>query len=182
VLRGSKVGLRAREESDVPLLKTGLYDDVATRVRADSRPWTPVSTTSDAAPYRVGEPAPDAAMFSVVDLADEERLAGEALLCGIDLHNRSAHLGISILRDSRGRGLGTDVVRVLCSYGFSILGLHRLQIDTLVDNAAMIGAATRLGFTREGVRRDAAWVDGTFVDEVFLGLLADEWAADRATR
>lgn len=37
-LRGEVAGLRARLESDVPVLHAGLYDDVATRSRADSRP------------------------------------------------------------------------------------------------------------------------------------------------
>jgi RimJ/RimL family protein N-acetyltransferase len=41
----------------------------------------------------------------------------------------------------------------------------------------MIAAATRAGFTREGVLRRSAWVSGDFADEVILGLLAAEWTA-----
>jgi len=112
----------------------------------------------------------------VVDLATGE-LAGEALLWDIDLHNRAAHIGISLRPAFRGRGLGADVVRVLCRYGFAIRGLHRLQAETLSTNNAMIQAAGRAGFTREGTLRRAAWVDGEFADEVILGLLAAEWTA-----
>ena len=175
VLRGTKVGLRARRDSDVLTLQSGLYDDIPIRVRADSRPWRPVPPTPDASPYRVAAPADDVEFFSVVDLDDGDRLAGEALLWGIDLHNRTAHLGVSLLPQFRGRALGTDVVRVLCSYGFSLRGMHRLQVDTLVDNEAMVRAATRVGFAREGVLRRSAWMDGSFVDTVVLGLLAEEW-------
>lgn len=178
MLRGAKVGLRARRDSDVMTLQAGLYDDVATRVRADSRPWRPVPPNPDASPYRVSEPSDDVAVFSVVDLDQGEALAGEALLWGIDLHNRSAHVGISLLPQFRGRALGTDVVRVLCHYGFGLRGMNRLQVDTLADNHAMLRAASRVGFTREGVLRRAAWVDGAFVDEVVLGLLAQEWTRD----
>ena len=176
MLRGTRVGLRARRDSDVLTLQAELYDDVAIRVRADSRPWRPVPPTLDASPYRVGTPVDDVEFFSVVDLADGGRLAGEALLWGIDLHNRNAHLGLSLLPAFRGRAFGTDVVRVLCDYGFSVRGLHRLQVDTLIDNEAMVRAATRVGFAREGVLRRAAWVDGSFVDTVVLGLLAEEWS------
>jgi RimJ/RimL family protein N-acetyltransferase len=123
----------------------------------------------------VGAPVDDVEFFSVVDLADSDRLAGEALLWGIDLHNRTAHVGVSLLPEFRGRAFGTDVVRVLCSYGISVRGLHRLQVETLVDNEAMVRAATRAGFTREGVLRSSSWVDGAFVDTVVLGLLAEEW-------
>jgi RimJ/RimL family protein N-acetyltransferase len=64
------------------------------------------------------------------------------------------------------------VLRVLCRYGFGIRGLHRLQLETLADNNAMIAAARRAGFELEGTLRSSAWVDGAFADEVILGLLA----------
>jgi RimJ/RimL family protein N-acetyltransferase len=175
MLRGEMTGLRARHDSDIPVLHAELYDDVATRVRADSRPWQPIPPGSGS-PYVVTGPDDHAACFSVVELATGE-LAGEALLWNIDLHNRAAHIGISLLPAFRGRGLGADVVRVLCRYGFAIRGLHRLQAETLADNDAMIHAAGRAGFRREGTLRRSAWVSGDFADEVMLGLLATEWKA-----
>lgn len=177
MLRGKTVGLRARHESDVPVLQSELYDDVATRSRADSRPWRPIAPGSAASPYTVSDPADDAACFSVVQLADEE-LVGEALLWGIDLHNRTAHLGLSLRPAFRGRRLGTEVVGILCHYGFVVRGLHRLQVETLADNAAMIRAATQAGFVREGTLRRAAWAGGDFADELILGLLSTDWNAD----
>jgi RimJ/RimL family protein N-acetyltransferase len=136
MLRGEVAGLRARQDSDIPVLHAELYDDVAIRVQADSRPWRPIAAGSAESPYR--RPA------------------------------------------FRGRGLGTDAVRVLCRYGFSIRGLHRLQAETLAGNTAMITAATRAGFVPEGTLRRAAWVDGQFADEVILGLLDSEWASSRS--
>ena len=175
MLRGEVAGLRARKTSDVPVLHAELYDDVATRMRADTRPWQPIPPDSDESPYAVAEPSADAADFSVVRLADEE-LAGEALLWDIDTHNRVAHIGVSLRPAFRGLGLGTDVVRLLCYYGFAVRGLHRLQIETLADNPAMIAAATRAGFTREGTLRGSSWVGGAFADDAVFGLLAEEWS------
>lgn len=174
MLSGDKVFLRARHETDVPILHAELYNDVATRSRADSRPWRPISPGTPASPYAVTAPSDDAACFSVVELSSND-LAGEALLWGIDLHNRTAHLGISLRPAFRGKGLGVDVVRVLCHYGFTVRGLHRLQIETLADNTAMLTAATKNGFTQEGSLRKAAWVQGAFTDEIILGLLSSEW-------
>jgi RimJ/RimL family protein N-acetyltransferase len=171
VLQGEKVELRARCEADVAVLHAELYDDVAIRVRADSRPWLPMPTDSAASPYRVGEPREDVAFFSVVDRTSSD-LAGEALLWGIDMHNRSAHVGISLRPSFRGRGLSTDALHVLCRYGFGIRGLHRLQLETLADNRPMISAAVRAGFEQEGVLRLSAWVDGEFVDQVVLARLS----------
>lgn len=173
MLRGQLVGLRARHESDIPILHAELYEDVPTRARADSRPWRPIPPGSPASPYRPAENIDDAAAFSVVELATSA-LAGEALLWGIDRHNRMAHIGISLLPAFRGRKLACDVVRVLCRYGFDILGLHRLQVDTLSDNLPMIRVAEQAGFQREGTLRRSAWVNGAFADEVILGLVAGE--------
>jgi RimJ/RimL family protein N-acetyltransferase len=172
MLYGEKVMLRGRLDSDVAVLHSELYNDDATRSRADSRPWRPLGQ-GVASPYAASDSS-DAAMFSIVELSNDE-LAGETLLWGIDLHNRLAHIGISLRPGFRGRGLSVDVLRVMCEYGFAVRGLHRLQIDTLADNTAMISAATSAGFVREGEFRESAWVYGVFADEVVLGLLARDW-------
>ena len=183
MLRAGQVGLRARDEADIAVLHTELYEDIATYTIADSRPWRPIPADSSASPYAIGEPRDDPPRFSVVELAGGEEtdgeLAGAALLWAIDSHNRSAHLGLSLRPSFRGRGLGTDVVLALCEYGFTVRGLHRLQVDTLASNAAMIRAAERAGFTLEGTLRAAGWVNGDFADEVILGLLASDWAGTR---
>jgi RimJ/RimL family protein N-acetyltransferase len=178
MLRAGKVGLRARDEADVAILHAELYEDIVTYMTADSRPWRPIPAGSSASPYAIGEPGDDLALFSVVELVSGE-LAGAALLWAIDLHNRMAHLGLSLRPSFRGRGLGTDVVLALCEYGFTVRGLHRLQVETLASNAAMIGGASRAGFVHEGTLRGAAWVNGEFADEVILGLLAGDWASRR---
>ena len=162
MLRTGKVGLRARDEADVAVLHAELYEDIATRAQADSRPWRPIPPGSAASPYAVTEPRDDLDYFSVVEL-DSGELAGEALLWAIDL--------------LRGRGLGTDVVLALCCYGFTIRGLHRLRVDTLASNTAMIRVASRAGFVQEGRLRRSAWVNGEFADEVIFGMLATDWVA-----
>jgi RimJ/RimL family protein N-acetyltransferase len=151
---------------------------VDTRSRGDSRPWRPIAPDSPSSPFAVREPDDRFVPFTVVEIASDEP-AGEALLWSIDQHNRTAHLGISLRPSFRGRGLGTDVVRTLCQYGFVVRGLHRLQVDTLADNAAMIRSAQKVGFAMEGTLRRAAWVNGEFLDEVILGLLVDEWTLSR---
>ncbi|MET9469776.1 GNAT family protein [Streptomyces sp. NPDC006544] len=176
MIQGELAELRARHTDDVAVLHAELYEDVVTRSRGDTRPWRPVGAASGHSPYEPSEPSDDVAVFSVVERATGE-LAGEALLWAIDAHNRSAHLGISLRPGCRGRGLGEDVVRLLCRYGFSVRGLHRLQVDTLADNAAMVRAARANGFDLEGTLRGSAWVCGEYLDEVTMGLLAEDWRA-----
>src|SRR6478735_3015722 len=145
MLRAGQVGLRARDEADIAVLHTELYEDIATYTIADSRPWRPIPADSSASPYAIGEPRDDPPRFSVVELAGGE-LAGAALLWAIDLHNRSAHLGLSLRPSFRGRGLGSDVVLALCEYGFSVRGLHRLL--------ASDWTGARLGGAEQGALED----------------------------
>ncbi|AIJ25149.1 GNAT family N-acetyltransferase [Amycolatopsis methanolica] len=176
MLKGEKVGLRARYDEDIPILRTELYDDVVNGSRAESRPWRPISPSSKDRRLHVDDSGEEHVPFSVVELAGDT-LVGTATLWGIDTHNRSAHIGLGLLPSARGKGYGSDVVAVLCHYGFVVRGLQRLQIETLADNFAMLRAAERNGFVREGVLRKSAWVMGEFLDEVLLGLLAHEWKA-----
>lgn len=173
MLKGTRIGLRARHEDDLPILRTELFNDVANSVRADDQPWRPVSPDAKraAADEEVEE---DRVPFSVVEL-EGGTLIGVASLWDIDTHNRYAHVGISLLPSARGKGYGTDVVATLCQYAFVVRSLHRLQVETLADNDAMLRAAERNGFVREGVLKSSAWVMGEFVDEVILGLLVGDW-------
>ena len=125
-------------------------------------------------PYAVTEVGKDVAFFSVVTVDDGE-LAGESLLWGIDQHNRLGHAGLALLPAFRGRGWSVEVLQLLCRYGFALRGLHRLQLETLADNTAMRRAATKVGFEADGVLREGAWVLGSFVDVIVLGLLASDW-------
>jgi RimJ/RimL family protein N-acetyltransferase len=176
MLRGEIVGLRARHEADVPVLTEQMYDDVATWSRASWQAWLPLPPDPKMSPFRLRESSETTAHFSIVTLADDA-LAGMAVLSDLNPHNRTAHLGLELLPASRGKGLATDVLRVLCHYGFEVLGLHRLQMETLSENVPMVRAAERVGFRSEGAIRDAVWSMGAFHDEVVLSLLAQEWSA-----
>ena len=179
MLTGTKVGLRARHDEDIPILRTELYDDVVNSSRAEGGPWRPLTPGTQDPRLVVDEKEHGHVPFSVIEL-EGGTLVGTATLWGIDDHHRSAHIGLGLLPAARGRGYGSDVVAVLCYYGFVVRGLQRLQAETLADNTAMLRSAERSGFVREGVLRSSAWVLGEFLDEVVLGLLADDWTRDVA--
>ncbi|MEU9735980.1 GNAT family protein [Streptomyces sp. NPDC048002] len=176
MLKGNRIGLRARHEDDLPVLVDQMYNDVVNSSRSDTAPWRPVSPNSKNLP-NVDDGDEKRVPFAVVEL-DSGTLVGTASLWGIDPHNRNAHIGMGLLPAERGKGYATEVVAVMCHYAFVVRGLHRLQIETLADNAPMLRSAERNGFVREGVLRSSAWVMGEFLDEVLLGLLAQDWKPD----
>jgi len=177
MFQGQRLVLRTRLESDVPILHRDLYDDVVGRVRTDGAPWIPRPVTNSPFIVKPGDDrSAGVAVFTIADPDTDEPL-GSTLLWGIDQHNRSAHIGLALRPVARGRGLAGETLALLSHYGFRILGLHRLGIETLTDNEPMIRAALAAGYTREGTIRQSAWVDGSMRDEATFGLLAAEWAA-----
>ncbi|GLY29367.1 GNAT family protein [Kineosporia sp. NBRC 101731] len=166
--RGDKAGLRARRAADIPILHNELHHDPVDSSRASGRAWIPISPDNpDDSPFAVKPDAPHA-VFSIVDLATGD-LAGDVGLWGIDLHNRNSQIGLVLRPTFRGRGLGTDTIRLISDYAFTTRGLHRLEIRTLADNRAMIKTALAAGFTQEGTLRHNAWVNGTYLDEIVFG-------------
>jgi RimJ/RimL family protein N-acetyltransferase len=80
-------------------------------------------------------------------------------------------VGIALLPEHRGRGLGTEAQRQLVDYLFRTTTVHRIQAGTEVDNVAEQRALERVGFQREGVQRALYFRDGAWRDSVMYGLL-----------
>jgi ribosomal-protein-serine acetyltransferase len=93
----------------------------------------------------------------------------------IDLFNRRAELGYWIDRTLEGRGVCRLSCSALIRHAFEELDLNRISIAAAVENRRSRALAERLGFTQEGVRREAEWLYDHFVDHAMYGLLRREW-------
>lgn len=95
----------------------------------------------------------------------------------IDWQNRSCSLGYWIASRYVGRGVVTRCVRSLLAYLFGELDLHRVVIQCGTENHRSCAIPQRLGFTKEGVLRQAQWVSGRWIDLNVWSLLRSEWTA-----
>jgi len=96
---------------------------------------------------------------------------GEIGLVDISWPSKRAGVGILVLPGSRRAGIGREAIELLVAWAHGELGLHRIELRTLPENAPMQGLAEAAGFTREGVLRDYAFERGRFVDHVVYGRL-----------
>jgi ribosomal-protein-alanine N-acetyltransferase len=83
-------------------------------------------------------------------------------------------IGLALLPEHRGRGLGTASQRLLVEYLFRYTTAHRLEALTNTGNLAEQKALERLGFQREGVLRGMVFGNGAWLDNVLYSLLRDE--------
>lgn len=115
-----------------------------------------------------------------IELKSDHSHVGNVSLQHIHPVHRSAELAIIIgSAAARGQGLGEEACRSIIGHGFRALNLHRIQCGTLASNIGMISTATKLGFVQEGVRRQAIFKEGAYVDVIEFGLLADAFMASQ---
>jgi ribosomal-protein-alanine N-acetyltransferase len=91
---------------------------------------------------------------------------------------KSAYLGYYGMAAFAGRGLMTAAVRQAVWYGFTELGLHRVEANIQPGNTASIALARRIGFRREGFSPEYLFINGAWADCERWALLARELPAE----
>ena len=100
----------------------------------------------------------------------------------IDWSNRNCSLGYWIDAGQEGKGIITRCCGVMLDYVFDELGLHRAEIRCGTANQRSCAVPERLGFTREGVVRQAEWVNDHWVDLIVWGMLEEDWRRHRRSK
>jgi ribosomal-protein-serine acetyltransferase len=93
----------------------------------------------------------------------------------IDWANRSSSIGYWVDSAQQGKGIVTRCCAVMLDYLFHEMALHRVEIRCGTGNLRSCAIPERLGFTREGVAREAEWVSDRWVDLVIWGMLQEDW-------
>lgn len=84
-------------------------------------------------------------------------------------------VGIVLLPEHRGRGIGSRAQQLLADYLFSTTTVHRLEASTEADNLAEQQALEGAGFTRrEGLVRGRGFVRGQWRDGYMYSRLRDD--------
>lgn len=172
-----RVRLRPATPDDAPNIFR-LNSDPELHLITDDEPFLPrhVGQVRARLEKQVTNP-PDGeiAVSLLAETVADSTFLGRGVLWGINAFNGFGHLGISLVPEARGQGYGTDVIRLLCRYGFRNRNLHRLELETLASNTAMRRAAEACGFTHEGTQRERAYDGDGFADMMIYGLLRREW-------
>lgn len=138
-------------------------------------PYKPVSAAQHEAWFKAIQQRPDVMIFAI-RLLEDDKLIGSCQLHSISQTHRSAELQIRLGESAQqGKGYGTEAVRLLLEFAFKDLNLHRVYLHVFSTNLAAIKVYEKTGFVREGVLRQAAFIDGEHKDVLVMAVLQEEY-------
>ena len=85
-----------------------------------------------------------------------------------------ASIGFSVARDHRNQGFAAEMAERILSFGFDVLGLHRISADIAIENTASRHVVEKIGMTFEGVARDCIWAQGRWWSESKYAILKSD--------
>ena len=121
------------------------------------------------------EPDEGIQRYAIV-LHDGDTLIGGIALQNINHLNRNAFVGIFIGEaENRGKGYGTEAVRLIVNYGFKTLNLNNISLSVNAENYAGIACYKKAGFKEYGRRRECFFKNGKYLDMIYMDVLAREF-------
>ena len=110
---------------------------------------------------------------------DSPTRVGEVFL--FDLYERrgSVEIGYWVAPAHQGKGYATAAAELAVDYCFTERRLHKVDARVLAFNDGSRAVLEKLGFEREGRRRETFYVDGEYVDADLYGLVESEWDGPR---
>jgi RimJ/RimL family protein N-acetyltransferase len=170
-LRAEHVELTAVRDADRQRLFEWINDRGEVVLNAS---YSPVHERDHAAWFDNIRSRRDVVIFAIRAIADG-RLIGSCQLLNVDRRHSTAELQIRIgAREERGKGYGTEAVRMLLAHAFRDMGLERVQLHVFATNKPAIRAYEKAGLRHEGVLRSAAYIDGERRDVIVMGILRAE--------
>jgi RimJ/RimL family protein N-acetyltransferase len=141
----------------------------------DSDPAVPTSVKALEAELEEELEEQDSITFVIYTL-DGDKAIGFIGLNAISWNNRDSWVGIGIWDpEYRGKGYGTDAMRLVLRYAFTELNLHRVTLGVFEYNPRAQRSYQKAGFTLEGRVRQELNRNGQRWDGLYMGILRQEW-------
>lgn len=104
--------------------------------------------------------------------------AGFAGLVNIDIKSGVAELYIFLHPNYFSKGLGSEFLKQLLSYGVFELNLRKVSLFVTADNEKAISYYEKNGFEVEGLLRKQVWFRGAYRDRMIMSIFLDGLSLD----
>lgn len=103
------------------------------------------------------------------------RPVGSVYLRDIDREHRKAEYGIFIgEQDGLGKGYGTQAAKLMITYAFRTLKLHKLMLRVLAGNDRARRSYEKAGFVQEAWLKDEVFLSGEYRDVILMAVINGE--------
>jgi RimJ/RimL family protein N-acetyltransferase len=175
---GTSVRLRAPRPGDYPILFPWYNDPevVAPFDRFSLDTYESFVRSVESAP---GDPASLAPRFVIERLSDGRPLGFVGYYAAHPVLTLTDVWYVLGAAAERGRGYGSEAVRLLIGHLFESTDLVRVGATTDVENLASVRLLERIGFRREGTLRYALFHHARWHDVFVYSVTRPDWVADR---
>ena len=111
-----------------------------------------------------------------VVLKDTGKMIGTCGFTRFDYANNSAEIGYVLNPAYHGQGIATEAVLATLDFGFSRLGLNRIEGKFMVENGASRRVMEKCSMTFEGVRREGMLIKGRYRNVGVCSILKKEYS------
>lgn len=171
LLKGSTIILRKPRESDMSdRIKIGKSKEFIHMCGGDTRNIKPSDQKSVEIWYKL---ISSRELEWVIEYT--KKCIGIARLT-VNKSDYSARYAIGIFDDNLyGKGIGTQVTKLVLEYAFNTLDLHRIELKVLEYNKRAISCYEKCGFKIEGILRDSAYIEDNFETDIMMSILDYEY-------
>ena len=165
MLKNDHVVLRPWCDEDIPVLMR-LRNDVALQTQLITQP-RPNSRERVMQWLRDRCERTDVVFF-VVAAANDNRVLGYVQLASIDVLNGCSDLGICMDPETHGSGAAVQSLSLLEVYAIQVFGMRKIVLKVLCSNCRAIAFYAKQGFSRVGVLREHAFLQGSYLDVLIM--------------
>ncbi|GGB64010.1 N-acetyltransferase GCN5 [Shewanella inventionis] len=110
----------------------------------------------------------------VVERIDNQEIAGIIGFRCDDVNGPRAEVGYLMLPHQQGMGFATDSLRTIVDWGALQFNMHKFIGICACENLASLNVLKNVGFIIEGTLRQHSYINGTWFDDYYLGLLTSQ--------
>ena len=121
--------------------------------------------------YRAGEPASWG-----IEEKETGRVVGTIGYMWYQRDNNACEVGYSLARRRWNRGYMTEALAEVLRFSFEELGVHRVEAQHEVENAASGAVMRKCGMRKEGTLRGRLYNKGRYVDVDLYDMLREDYA------
>ena len=170
-IAGKMVSLRPGVESDIYYMLKWYNDAELNRLAG----WTNTKVTASKLKYNMSKSFGYDPMNLIID-NEHGKPIGTIQLYNIDDQNKSCNLGIRIGDKAHwSKGYGRDAINTILEYAFFNMDMYRVNLKVYEYNERAYQCYLKCGFKDEGKTRKSAFIDGTYYDEIVMGILKDDY-------